>query len=272
MENRPFMRRFLKIFCLIVDMGRIELSSFAASSAFFLFLSLIPILLLLCAVIPYTGISEPELLDLLHDSIGDIAPEVITEMIQNTVASIYNGGALTLSLSALATLWTASKAFLALMRGMDVIHGAPRQSYLIARLKSCFYTMVMVAVIVFMLVGVVFSKKLVGYLAVYIGPFLAPLYWLVRQRFWMAWIVLTCVFTVIYTWVPNKKLRMREQIPGAVFSSAAWIGFSALFSVYLNQSTSFGIYGSLTTIIIALLWMYYCMNILLVGTYLNVKF
>ena len=46
MENRPFMRRFLKSFCLIVDMGRIELSSFAASSAFFLFLSLIPILLL----------------------------------------------------------------------------------------------------------------------------------------------------------------------------------------------------------------------------------
>ena len=272
MENRPFMRKFLKIFCLIIDMGRIELSSFAASSAFFLFLSLIPILLLLCAVIPYTGISQAELLRLLHDSVGDIAPEVITDLIQSTVASIYSGGALTLSLSALATLWTASKAFLALMRGMDVIHSAPRENYLIARLKSCFYTMVMVVVMVFMLAGVVFGKKLVYFIGGDIPSILPPLRWLVRQRFWMAWVILTCVFTAIYTWVPNKKLHLREQLPGAVFSSAAWIGFSALFSVYLNHSAAFGIYGSLTTIIIALLWMYYCMYILLLGTYLNVKF
>ena len=182
------MRRFLKIFCLIVDMGRIELSSFAASSAFFLFLSLIPILLLLCAVIPYTGISQTELLKLLHDSVGDIAPEVITDLIQSTVASIYRGGALTLSLSALATLWTASKAFLALMLGMDVIHGAPRANYLIARLKSCLYTMVMVVVMVFMLAGVVFGKKLVYFIGGYIPSILPPLRWLVRQRFWMAWV------------------------------------------------------------------------------------
>ena len=266
------MRRFLKIFCLIVDMGRIELGSFAASSAFFLFLSLIPILLLLCAVIPYTGISQTVLLDLLHDSVGGIAPEVITDLIQSAVKSIYNGGALTLSLSALATLWTASKAFLALMRGMDVIHGAPRANYITARLKSCFYTMVMVAVFVFMLVGVVFGKKLVYFIGGYIPSIIPPLRWIVRQRFWMAWIILACVFTGIYTWVPNKKLRLREQLPGAVFSSAVWIGFSVLFTVYLNHSPSFGIYGSLATIIIALLWMYYCMLILLLGTYLNVKF
>ena len=50
------------------------------------------------------------------------------------------------------------------------------------------------------------------------------------------------------------------------------IKISALFSVYLNHSASFGIYGSLTTIIIALLWMYYCMYILLLGSYLNTKF
>jgi membrane protein len=122
-----------------------------------------------------------------------------------------------------------------------------------------------------MLVGVVFGKKLVYFIGGYIPSILPPLRWLVGQRFWMAGIILTCVFTAIYTWVPKKKLRMRDQIPGAIFSSVSWLAFSALFSLYLNHNSSFGIYGSLATIVIALLWMYYCMYILLLGTYLNVK-
>ena len=271
MENRPFMRCWLKIHYLLQGLGQIELGTFAASSAFFLFLSLIPILMLLCSLIPYTGISEAQLLELVRESIGDIMPPVISDMIQNTIESIFMGGALSLSLSALATLWTASKAFLALIRGMDVIHGTGRQGYLVARIKACFYTFVLVVVIAFMLVGVVFGKQLAIYFGVFTNPFLAPLIWLLRQRFWLAGIILAGVFTVIYTYVPKKRLRPGSQIPGAVCASAAWIGFSALFSVYLNHSASFGIYGSLTTIIIALLWMYYCMYILLLGSYLNTK-
>ncbi len=271
MENRPLLHRWLQAYRFIRGIGHIELGTFAASSAFFLFLSLIPILMLLCSLIPFTSISEAQLLELLRESIGDIMPPVISDMIHNTVESIFSGGALSLSLSALATLWTASKAFLALIRGMDVIHGTGRQGYLIARFKACFYTFVLVVVMVFMLVGVVFGKQLAVYFGVYTNPFLAPLVWLLRQRFWLAWIILAGVFTVIYTYVPKKRLRLRSQIPGAVFASGAWIGFSALFSQYLNHSASFGIYGSLTTIIIALLWMYYCMYILLLGSYLNAK-
>jgi len=66
----------------------------------------------------------------------------------------------------------------------------------------------------------------------------------------------------------RKRLKSRE----ARGTQQRVIGFSALFSEYLNHSASFGIYGSLTTIIIALLWMYYCMYILLLGSYFNAKF
>lgn len=271
MNERPMLKYLLLFRELVKGAGQIELSAFAASSAFFLFLSLIPILILLCSLIPFTGISQDQLLMLVQESIGDIAPAVISDMVYSAIETIFRGGAVSLSLSALVTLWTASKAFLALMRGMDVIHGEGRQGYLLARLKSCLYTLVMIVVMVFMLVGVVFGRRLAEHFGVYSSPLFLPLQWLLRQRFWLAWIILTCVFTAIYTWVPKKVLRLREQIPGAVFAAAAWIGFSALFSVYLNHSGSFGIYGSLTTIVIALLWMYYCMYILLLGTYLNVK-
>jgi len=272
MKHRPVVKQLTKLYAFIEGATRMELSSLAASSAFFLFLSLIPILLLVCSAIPYTGVSQADLIRLIREHVGDIAPEVITKFLENLINSIYSGSALNLGLSALVTLWTASKAFLALTRGMDVIHGEGRQRYFIARIKSCFYTLVMVVVIVFMLVGVVFGRTLTNLAAPYLPDILLiPLRWLLNQRFWLAWIILACLFTAIYTWVPKKKLRLRDQIPGAVFSSAAWIAFSALFSAYLNHSSSFGVYGSLATIVIALIWMYYCMYILLLGTYLNVK-
>ena len=271
MKNRRFLNLSIRIYEVIKGTGRIELSAFASSSAFFLFLSLIPILFLICSVIPYTGLSQAELSGMVHDSIGQISPEAVTEMIDMLIAAIFSGGAISLSLSALVTLWTASKAFLALMRGMDVIHGEGRQGYLIARLKSCFYTLVMVIVLVGMLVVVVFGKKVARLLGSYIPSIIPFLRRILSCRFLLAWVILACLFTAIYTWVPKKKLRIRDQIPGAVFSSAAWIAFSALFSLYIGKSSSFGIYGSLTTIVIALIWMYYCMYILLLGTYLNVK-
>ena len=269
MENKPLLKYGLRAFTFLTGVAEIELGTFAASSAFFLFLSLIPILILLCSIIPYTSLSEAELLWLLQKSIGEIAPPVISDMIRSVVETIFSGGLISLSISALATLWTASKAFLALMRGMDVIHGVGRQGWFIARLKSCFYTMVMILVLTFMLVGVVFGKRLADYFGIYSIALLSPLVWLLRQRFWLAWIILTCFFTVVYTWVPKKKLHLHQQLPGAMLAAGAWILFSAGFSVYLNHSAAFGIYGSLTTIVIALLWMYYCMYIFLLGAYRN---
>jgi len=271
LEKRRFIKLYINLYDLIKGAGKIELSSLASSSAFFLFLSLIPILLLVCSLIPYTGISQSEITQMLHDSIGQIAPGTVTEMIDSLIASLFSGNALSLSLSALVTLWTAGKAFLALMRGMDVIHGEGRQGYVIARLKSCFYTLIMVVVIVALLVIVVFGKKIGTFIGRYVPTVIPILQWILTRRFLLAWIILACVFTAIYTWVPKKKLRIRDQIPGAIFSSAAWIAFSALFSLYIGKSASFGIYGSLATIVIALIWMYYCMYILLLGTYLNVK-
>lgn len=271
MEDRSFLNIWIRLYELVKGAGKIELSAFASSSAFFLFLSLIPILLLIVSAIPYTGISQSEVTFMVHESIGQIAPQTVTEMIDTLVETIFSGGAISLSLSALVTLWTASKAFLALMRGMDVIHGEGRQGYVIARIKSCFYTLVMVVVIVGMLVVVVFGKKLARFIGGYIPTIIPVLKWILNCRYLLAWLILACVFTAIYTWVPKKKLRLRDQLPGAFFSSAVWIGFSALFSMYISKSTSFGIYGSLAAIVIALIWMYYCMYILLLGTYLNVK-
>lgn len=256
---------------LIRGTGQVQISAFAASSAFFLFLSLVPIVLLVCSIIPYTRLSQDLVLSIFDTYAQQVVPANVAALLDDIVAEIYSGNLLTLSVSAAATVWSAGKMFLALMRGLDAIHQDGPQNYVIARLKACLYTVVMMAVIVFLLLGVVFGGKIVEVITFYI-PDIAPfLNWLLSFRFLFTLLGLIIVFTAIYTWVPKKKLHLTDQIPGAVFSAVLWMGFSWLFSAYVSRTDSFGAYGSLATIVIAMLWMYYCMYILLLGAYLNVR-
>ncbi len=247
------------------------MSAFAASAAFFLFLSLVPIILLICSIIPYTNLSQETVIAILDRYVAQVVPENVSTLLNSIVDEIYRGNLLTLSVSAVATVWSAGKAFLALSRGLDAIHQTGGQNYVLARLKACLYTVIMMASIVFMLLVVVFGGKIVELITRYI-PDVAPfLDWLLTRRFVFSVLGLAVVFTVVYTWVPKKKLSPLSQIPGAVFAALAWMVFSWLFSAYVSRTDSFGAYGSLATIVIAMLWMYYCMYILLLGAYLNVR-
>lgn len=270
-NKKTLVARTADLYSLIRGTGDAQLTVYASSSAFFLFLSLVPIVLLVCSIIPYTRISQEMLESIAAEYVFQLLPANVASLFHDIVDEIYSGSLLTLSVSAIATIWSAGKAFLALMRGLDAVHNSGRQNYIIARLKACLYTIVMMAVIMFLLLVVVFGAKIAEIIIFYVPEVAAVLDWLLSLRFVFSILVLAVLFTAIYTWVPKKKLRLFEQIPGALFSAALWMVFTWLFSAYVSLTDSFGAYGSLATIVIAMLWMYYCMYLLLFGAYLNVK-
>ena len=55
------------------QMKKQNISAYASSTAFFLFLSVIPMLMVVCAVIPYTPVTEQNLVTALTDVTPDIA-------------------------------------------------------------------------------------------------------------------------------------------------------------------------------------------------------
>ena len=64
---------------------------------------------------------------------------------------------------------------------------------------------------------------------------------------------------------------MKYQFPGAVFTAFGWTLASFVFSVYMDIFRGFSnMYGSLTTIVLIMLWLYFCMYILLLGGEVNV--
>ncbi len=248
------------------QMKKQNISAYAASIAFFFFLSIVPMLMVICMVIPYTPLTEENLVQ----AVTDITPDRVDPVVEDLIADVYDKSAGILSIAVIATLWSAAKGVMALMQGLNAVNGVDeKRNYFVIRVVACLYTVVMLIVVILSLFINVFGNQLVN-LALHRIPQLQKLVvFLMHFRFLVVWAVLTLLFATVYAFMPDDRLRFREQIPGATFAAVVWSIFSWGFSMYVDYSNSYGIYGSLAIIIIILLWMYFCMYIIMIGAYLN---
>ena len=83
------------------------------------------------------------------------------------------------------------------------------------------------------------------------------------------WAVLTIVIALMYAYVPGTRNGFMLQLPGAVFAAVGWSVMTWVFSVYVDEFNGFSTYGSLTTIIILMLWLYAIAYIILAGAFIN---
>ena len=248
------------------QMKKQNISAHAASIAFFFFLSIVPMLMVLSMVIPYTPLTEEN----LTETVADIIPDKVEPLVESLIAEVYDKSAGSLSIAVLATLWSAAKGVMALMHCLNAVNGVEeKRNYFVVRGVACLYTVVMLVVVILSLFLNVFGNQLVNLTLHRIPPLQKLAAFVMNFRFLVVWAVLTLLFAAIYAYVPNDKLKFKEQIPGATFSAVVWSVFSWGFSIYVDYSNSYGIYGSLAIIIIILLWMYFCMYIIMVGAYLN---
>lgn len=248
------------------QMKKQNISAFAASIAFFFFLSVVPMLIMICTIIPFTPLTEENLVE----AVTDVTPDKIDPLVESLISDVYDKSAGILSIAVIATIWSAAKGVMALMHGLNAVNGVEeKRNYFVVRLIASFYTIVMLIVVILSLFIMVFGDQLVT-LALHRFPQLEMIVsFAMNFRFLVVWVVLTFMFAAIYAYVPDKKLKFKEQIPGAAFAAVVWSVFSWGFSIYVTYGNTYGIYGSLSIIIIVLLWMYFCMYIIMIGAYLN---
>lgn len=247
-------------------MKKQNISAYAASIAFFFFLSIVPMLIMICTIIPYTPLTERHLVEAVTDMVPDMAAPLVVSLISD----VYEKSAGIMSVAIIATIWSASKGVMALMRGLNAINGVEeKRNYFAVRGIASLYTVVMLIVMILSLFLNVFGNQLVKLILHRLPVLREFVSFLMHFRFLVVWVVLTVLFAAIYAYMPDEKLLFKEQIPGAMFAAVVWNVFSWGFSLYVNHSNTYGIYGSLTIIVIVLIWMYFCMYIIMIGAYLN---
>ena len=243
-----------------------NISAFASGTAFFFFLSLMPTLIMICSLLPLTSLTEKDLVA----AMVEVMPDFLDSLIVLLVRQMYQQSVRILPLAVIVMLWSSGKGMMALMLGLNAVNDVKEtRNYFLLRLEATLYMIITVVALLASLTLSVFGDTVVK--AIYslfpdIGYLLVVL---IRFRFLFILGLLAVVFTITYTYVPNKKMKLRHQIPGAIFSAIGWSGFSFGFSVYVEYFHGMSVYGSLSTIIIMMFWLYFCIYILLIGANLN---
>lgn len=239
----------------------------AAQLAYFLILTFFPLLICLNAAAGALSLRENEFALLLTrlvpaQSLGAVE-EYLGYIQQNQSPALIAGGLV-------VTVTSASAAFRSLLSTLDDIYRRPHQRGLWFAVKSVLLSGLLLGAVVVGMVILVTGEWFVARLdRVFQARGLLESW--SRLRFPLFFVFLLLVLTLFYAATATRRGRTRPPaVGGAVFASGGLVLASAVFSFLIDLSSRYSlVYGSLTSIIILMVWLYVCGNILLVGAVIN---
>ena len=245
-----------------------QISALASQMAYRLLLSFFPFMIFLLSIIAYTPLKSVDLLVFLQ---GIIPVEALT-LVETTVREVteVRKGEL-LSFSLLGTIWAASGGTKAIMRALNTAYDErEKRSFIKVQLLSIVFTLGLVIALLATTVLLVFGNLLGNYLSQFpkFSTALMPVWNMFRYVIMGA--VMIAAFTFIYQYTPSRRLKLREVLPGSLFSTAGWIIISIVFSFYVDNFANYSnLYGGIAAIFILMIWIYLSSIILLIGGEIN---
>ena len=255
--------RFMK------KMKKDRVSAAAAESAFFVIMGFVPFFMLLLTLVQYTELSPEMVMSILMEML----PASFYDLIVDIVKDLFTQSTALMSGTVIAAVWATSRSVLAITNGLNSVRSVgENRNYFYMRMRSGIYIVFLVIAIFMSIVMLLFGNWIQDRLLQYI-PVLGELTGLIISFRAVASLgILSLIFLSLYTSLPNCKMSPIRQIPGAVFTAAAWsilsYGFSIYFS-YFAQGNRVSVYGSLTTVAMMMLWLYFCMWLLFLGAEVN---
>ncbi len=267
MKKRSF-RAFLHLIrSFMRKMSRDKLDVYSAQSAFFLMMGVIPMLMLMITLLKFTPLTEEMILDTLANIIDPQAMKTV----EGIVGNVYHGSVTIISIASVVMLWVASRAILGLSNGLNSIDRIrENRNPVIFRLRAMLYTIVLIVTFIFAFAILVGGFRLSSYLASLLPIF--GIHSKVTRFFLMLLgsVLITLIFNMLYVFLPNKKKRFKSQLYGAVFTTVSWIIYTTAYIIYLSFATTVSIiYGGLTTLMVTMLWLYYCLYLFFFGAEIN---
>ena len=251
------------------QISRDRVSVYAAQAAFFIIISAVPLVMLVLSLLQYI---MPMTQSQLSALAMDVIPLAMRSHVIRVIDELYTQTSVPLiSITAVSTLWAASRSLYALTRGLNEVYKTSEtRNYFELRLGALLYTLILIVLLIFSLLILVFGNRL-QYLIESVLPLLARYSaYVISLRTLLSITLMTLCFALMYKILPNTKSHFRRQLPGALFASLGWMIFSLVYSIYIDNFSNFSYtYGSLAAIVFMMLWLYSCMNILLIGAEIN---
>lgn len=268
MSEKPTNGMIERMNALLRYFSQQKIGVHAAGAGYFIVLSLFPLLVLLLALLRYTGLQVETLTDL----VSGFLPEALLPAAKRLIVSTYrNTSGAIISLSVFTGLWSASRGVYGLLTGLNAIYQVPEsRGYLYTRGISVFYTFLFLLMLLATLVLNVFGATLLQALPFYNVTLLQFLWEIVDWRFLVMLLLQTGLFSAMFMALPNRRNTFRESLPGALLASVGWLVFSDIYSIYVRNFSGYAnVYGSVYAVALSMLWLYFCISIVFYGGALN---
>ena len=260
---------------MVQTYGRLGVSRAAASLAYFLILTLFPLLVCVNFFIGLLELDPEAVFSALDPLLPRESLSIILEYL-TYVSGIPQSQSTPLLLASLFTiLLSASAGLRTLLKTMDELYQVRHVSSLrrvaVSVILSLLFLLTIYLSIVVIFTGDWFFQVLEERLPPPLAE-LIPLRLLSQLWGWLRYLLLFfCVLLLVlavYRMGTPPPLRREKRVLRltALLSAGALVACSVLFSWFIGMSSRYSlVYGSLASLIILLVWLYFCGNILLLG-------
>lgn len=257
-----------KIKYLIEKINKNSIAEHAAGCAYYTILAFIPLIMLILTLTKYIGIEQEALFFIFNELIPS---NMLNDAVLSIVEEVYSKSLGTITISAIFILWSAGRGFFALCKGLNSAYEVEETNkFMKFRIRAIICTVVFIISVVLTLLLLVFGNSINVALQEKFNIFSKVINFLLKIKVLISTVLLLIVFTIMYKFIPKHKYKFRYQIPGAIIAVVACNIISIFYSIYVDVFTGFSLmYGSLTTIVLAMMWVYGCMYSILLGATMN---
>lgn len=243
----------------------------AAGVAFWLMLSLVPLLMTAAALLSILHLPNllPQLLGLLAILVPPESLSVVEDML-GTLLSPHRG---VLSFGVISYVWSVTGAFASLISALNIAYDVTvERSWLRDRLQALILTFTSGGLLMLSLLGLIAGPQFVEFLG-QIFPIPGPV-----QHVWplfrvaLVFVCFVLALELVYFLGPNMRQRFTSTLPGAIVAIGLWFGGSAGLAFYLDHLANYSkLYGGMGAIIGLMFWIYLTALAILIGAEMNAE-
>ena len=236
----------------------------SSAIAFNLLICFVPFLLLLLFLLGTYLYSSREVLSHIRHYLETVAPSLDPEIMKN-ILHVTQTRKIVGILGIGGLLWTSTWVFSSLRIALNRIFQVEKARGIVKG-KAIDLLMIFLAGIALLMSmtltsAVTFLQSYPLPAAINVAPFIQWILKYLIPFFFTLW-----MFFWVYEIIPRKKVKIGPALKAALFSSLLWEFAKQLFGWYVQHVGRFSVvYGSLGTITILFLWIYYSSAILLLG-------
>ena len=232
--------------------------------AFNILINLIPFVLLLLALVGTYLYNDQEVLNHIRAYLRNVAPTLDPKII-GSLMDLIESRQIVGILGFVGLLWFSTWVFGSLRIALNIVFRVEKSRGMLWGIAVDLLMILLVGIL--LLVSMILSPLVIwlqsyqGRIPVSIGP---TIQWILKYL--IPFFLTFCMFFLIYKIIPHKKIHFTSALQAALFTCLLWELAKHLFAWYVVHLAEYSIfYGSLSTLVIFVLWVFYSATILVVG-------